>query len=364
MTLRTPSCIICFILVGFPLHAQTTLSEQVQIQQRINGTRYGARANETGPIGGGKGYKKRIDTADKTVRSLDQLINALENAGKGDVIYLPGDVTIDCTVQVYIEELVIRIPSGVTLASNRGQNGSPGALIQSDTFNTKPLIRAAGPDVRVSGLRIRGPDPKRRMRHHRRSFQEDRGHSYYYKFPVSRGIVTTSTGLEVDNCELSGWSHAAIFLKDGKNHRIHHNHIHHNQFNGLGYGITHDTAFSRITHNLFNFNRHSIAGTGRPKSGYEASNNVERGTSLSHCFDMHGGRDREDGTNIAGTRIHVHHNTFLPETTSVKIRGKPQKNARIHHNWFNQRRPKQAVETEGNSTVRDNVFGRSEPVVR
>jgi len=56
-----------------------------------------------------------------------------------------------------------------------------------------------------------------------------------------------------------------------------------------------------IERNWFNHNRHSIAGTGKPGCGYLACHNVEAGTSLSHCFDMHGGRDRKDGTDTAGT---------------------------------------------------------------
>ena len=34
-----------------------------------------------------------------------------------------------------------------------------------------------------------------------------------------------------------------------------------------------------------------------------ARHNIELGVSLSHCFDMHGGRDREDGTDIAGALV-------------------------------------------------------------
>ena len=73
----------------------------------------------------------------------------------------------------------------------------------------------------------------------------------------------------------------------------------------MGYGICHDRSFSLIEYNLFNYNRHSIAGTGRPDSGYEARHNIEIKHSLSHCFDMHGGRDRQDNTNIASEEMEV-----------------------------------------------------------
>ena len=89
-----------------------------------------------------------------------------------------------------------------------------------------------------------------------------------------------------------------------------------------------------IEYNLFNWNRHSIAGTGRPGNSYVARHNVELGVSLSHCFDMHGGRDRGDGTDTAGTLIEIYNNTFRASQTPVVIRGVPEKRCEVHHNWF------------------------------
>ena len=165
----------------------------------------------------------------------------------------------------------------------------------------------------------------------------------------------------MDNCELGGWSHGAIRLNSGDGHHIHHSFIHHNQYNGLGYGISHNTSFSLIEYNQFNNNRHSIAGTGRPGSGYEARHNVEIGSSVSHCFDMHGGRDRRDGTTVAGTRIKVHHNTFRGPKAAVVIRGAPEERADIHNNWFYQRPNGRSVRSDGRTFIRNNAYGPSEP---
>ncbi len=160
------------------------------------------------------------------------------------------------------------------------------------------------------------------------------------------------------------FGHAGICLKTGEGHHIHHNHIHRYQYNGLGYGISHNTASSLIEFNLFDFNRHSIAGTGRPGCSYEARHNVELGTSLSHCFDMHGGRDREDGTDVAGTRILIHHNTFCAATTPVVIRGTPQDACEVFRNWFPQHgEPQHAVRASKNTEVHDNAFGADPPRV-
>jgi len=325
----------------------------------IGGVAYGAKPDERGPIGGGVGYANVVTTGDYTVRDLEALLDALSKAKAGQVVFIPGEVQIDLTTRVYIEQLVLKVQKGVTLASDRGRNGSQGALLTSDVLKTRVMIRAMGPDVRVTGLRIRGPNPKRYLDHHRRAFGPGGGgHAYYYKFPTQDGISTEHDGLEVDNCDLSGFGHAAVCLRRGKGHHIHHNVIHHCQYNGLGYGVSHNTASSLIEYNLFDWNRHSIAGTGRPGCTYVARHNVELGTSLSHCFDMHGGRDRKDGTDIAGTSIEIYNNTFRAPQTPVVIRGVPQEKCDVRHNWFvKHTEPANAVRASAKTNVFNNVYG-------
>ncbi|MSS73595.1 MAG: hypothetical protein EXS64_19210 [Candidatus Latescibacteria bacterium] len=329
----------------------------------IDGALCGAKPDERGPTGGGKGYTGLLPRPSVRVATLDALLDALKTARRGDVVYVDGGAEIDCTERVHIENLVLEIPEGVTLASDRGQGRSQGGMILSDTFQTRPLIRAMGPDIRITGLRVRGPNPKRCLEHHRRSFAEGRGHEYYYKFPLSDGIATEYPGLEVDNCELGGWSCSAISLRAGDRHHIHHNHIHHNQYNGLGYGVSHSQSFSLVEHNLFNYNRHSIAGSGEPGSGYEARHNVEIRHSLSHCFDMHGGRDRKDNTDIAGDYLRVHHNTFRADRAAVVIRGVPEEEADISHNWFYQTPEETSVRSTGRTRIRNNAYGLQQPVL-
>jgi hypothetical protein len=344
----------------------------------IDGEIYGASPDERGPIGGGQGYRNLITRGDIQVRTVDELAAALKTVKSGQTIFIAGDAELDCTDLIFAEDFHIDVPAGVTLAGDRGFRDSPGALIMSDAFATKPLVRVLGPGVRITGLRLRGPDPKRRLEHHRRSFNPARGddkqqHDYYYRLPVSQGIRTDSDNLEVDNCELSGWSHVAVFLSAGSGHRIHHNFIHHNQLNGLGYGISHGygAASSLIECNLFDFNRHSIAGTGAPGNSYEARNNVELGEALSHNFDMHGGRDRKDGTEIAGDLILVHHNTFFgSKVRAVVIRGFPRKEARIDHNWFAHERADEnligpwPLTLESRISLENNAYGLKRPAVR
>jgi hypothetical protein len=330
----------------------------------VDGETYGAQPDDVGPIGGGPGYTRIVTKGDFTAKTLDELLDALGKAKSGQIIFIPGDAVIDCTARVYIEKLVLEIPEGVTLASDRGHEGSPGGLITSDALETKPLFRTTGPDARVTGLRIQGPNSKRYLDHHHRSFAEGRGHEYYYKFPISDGIFTEHDGLEVDNCELTAFSHSAVFLTRGTGHHIHHCTIHHCQYAGLGYGVCHDVASSLIERNRFDANRHSIAGTGRPGCGYEARHNVELGTSLSHCFDMHGGRDRKDGTDIAGTTITIHHNTFRAPETPVVIRGVPDDACKVSRNWFPRHPdPGHAVIGSDRTFVEENAYGADPPKV-
>lgn len=352
-------------LLAVPMLLVTLLHASDPTSVTIDGETYGAEPDEHGPIGGGKGYERIVTQGDLSADSLDALIEALAKAKPGQVVFIPGRAEIDCTARVYIEKLVLEIPEGVTLASDRGHGDSPGALIYSDALATRPLIRIMGPDVRVSGLRVRGPNPKRYLDHHRRSFAEGRGHEYYYKFPTSDGIVTEHAHLEVDNCEISAFSHGGVYLKGGDRHHIHHCYIHHCQYAGLGYGVCHNVASSLIERNRFDANRHSIAGTGRPGCSYEARHNVELGTSLSHCFDMHGGGDRKDGTDIAGTKILVHHNTFRAPQLPVKIRGVPEDTCRVFNNWFPRHDgPNDAVVARAGTHVEKNAYGTHPPELR
>ncbi|HJN18877.1 MAG TPA: right-handed parallel beta-helix repeat-containing protein, partial [Armatimonadota bacterium] len=178
------------------------------------------------------------------------------------------------------------------------------------------------------------------------------------------GIQTEHDGLEVDNCDISGFGLAGVNVLNGTGLSIHHNYIHHCQYQGLGYGVCIDTGTSAIEFNIFDWNRHSIAGTGRSGGGYVARHNVELGVSLSHCFDMHGGRDRGDGTNVAGTSIEISNNTFRAPVAPIVIRGEPEDACQVHHNWFPMHAgPANAVSAEASTIVTDNAYGTEATVI-
>lgn len=353
-------------IVLFSCYGLMSLNAAEKSYIELEGVLYGAKADDRGAIGGGEGYVDIITAGDFTVTNLDDLLEALSVAEPGQIVFIPGDLEIDLTARIYVDKLVIDVPEGVTLASDRGFEGSEGVLFTSDALDTPMMIRATGPNVRISGIRLRGPNPKQYLNHHERAFGPGGlGRYYYNRFPVSRGIVTFFPGLLVDNCEISAFSHAGIWLRRGEGHHIHHNYIHHCQYNGLGYGVAHDVAFSLIEYNLFNRNRHSIAGTGRPGSGYTARHNIEAGYSLSHCFDMHGGVNRDDGTDIAGTYIKIYNNTFWVSRTVIAIRGVPEEACLIYQNWFKKHeREATAIRASENTDIRNNAYGTEHPTVK
>lgn len=285
---------------------------------------YGAESNPTGfPIGGGPGYPLKIrESRMVRVATKGELLAALKKARSGSVIYVDDKSEIDLT-----GERDIVIPKGVTLASGRGQDGSSGGLLfttedkkTSDANKERfSLFITGGPKVRVTGIRLRGPDALSRGR---------------YDYLNSDGIQGMHDRLEVDNCEIWAWSHGGVFVKKGKKVHVHHNFIHHCQRRGLGYCVVIDEAMVLIEANLFDHYRHAIAGTGRSPSGYEARYNISGPNSIGHVFDMHGGRDRKDGTHVAGDVILIHHNTFQSTHQDFIIRGVPTKTCEIHHNWF------------------------------
>jgi len=110
---------------------------------------------------------------------------------------------------------------------------------------------------------------------------------------------------------------------------------------------------------LFNYNRHSIAGSGPADSYYVARYNVEMGESLSHMFDMHGGKDRKDGTNIAGKYIEMYNNTFLAPTNPYTMRGVPTDYQKFYHNIvINPRTSYNFSQFKAeNVEIYDNIFG-------
>lgn len=285
---------------------------------------YGAEANPTGsPIGGGIGYNDIIKPDDPrviaVVRNKAGLINALGRASPGDIVYVDGSANIDMT-----GTFDVRIPTGVTIASNRGENGAPGGRIYQNRMPGDPLVNnrifiTNGPNIRLTGLRIQGPDP------HGRNPPD-----------IRVAVWSYHTNFVVDNCEIYEFGYAGIRIQNtGSNsgQYIHHNHIHTNLHTGTGYGVAIVDSEVLIEANLFDYNRHSIATAGRPNCAYEARYNIIGPNTMSTDFDMH--QDPDD-PNWGGNWVWIHHNTFTnPNVFAFGQRGYPRTGAWVEYNVMN-----------------------------
>jgi hypothetical protein len=300
----------------------------------------------------------RLGDVSYLVDNKKELFRALSKAKTGEIVYVDDSAKIDLS-----NADKISIPSGVILASGGWNEQKKGALLYSYSKEISSLFITAGDNVRITGLRIIGPDYRYRKSELKTLYDEGK----YYSEKTSLGISTIHKNVVVDHCELAGWGYAALKYHGGASDgHVAENYIHHNQRWGLGYGVVIDNAKVLIEKNVFDWNRHAIAGSGTPGTSYEARYNSVRKNSRSHAFDMHGGVDRKDGTDIAGDFISIHNNIFYGESEpAIKIRGKPQKGAFIYNNCFYHKTIRKAMGKtplgkNNNIRIYDNYFGKCE----
>jgi hypothetical protein len=354
-------------------------------------TSYGALSNPAmRPLGGGVGYGQIVPRPATVVRTADELRAALLAAAhaKSSTIYVDDDAEIDLSYcaktprprdcRLLVEPALfesrsrptegctdysIVVPANTTLASGRGRGGSRGARLFSRTFAGCPLFDVKGEGVRITGLRIHGPDS---------STEND---DLIHCGGESTGIGVSGDGplrwaTEIDNDELSSWPAAAVQIAGIQGVRVHHNVI---QFNrrqehnntcgrhnyGLGYGVEIDVGSVTIEANVFDHNRHDIASGGLPGAYYTAIYNLVLDGAVEQSFDVHGGADHHDCTNIAGTAFVIHHNTFLQShKPAVEMRGIPMTGAWIYKNETRDDDEGHAfkqINSHGNFQVEDNA---------
>mgnify|MGYP000563177838 CR=1 FL=1 len=310
---------------------------------------YDAPSEPAVVMGGGEGYSGTVpeSEADVVVSTRGELESALNGASSGDVVYVDPGASID------VPDRELTIPSGVTLASDRGIDGSDGGEIRADeVYGEGPL--QTGDDVRVTGLQISGPITE---------YVE-------YRRPVHSGVTVKGTGCEIDNVEISGFSYGGVKLQEAA--YVHHSHVHTNAMGGLGYGIVcnQEGGDTLIEYNEFNLNRHSVANRGY--AGYEVRYNHFGEDAIAYQVGTH---------RPGATTLQIHHNTFVPTLhlnsgedpeSHISIRGVPDDVADIHHNWFyNPREPDPGrgresiiqphVESFTNLDYRNNHYGTDEP---
>lgn len=348
----------------------------------------GQEVLKEGPIGGGFGYSNIITEveADYFPNNFSELINDLNNASSGDIVYIKESVIIEIPIKVgynNIDELVhsyqsLVIKDGVTLASNRGNGESEGAIIKLKFECLQPNdITTFDNDIiklqdngRITGLRIIGSN--------RSNNQCNVSTLRKYRGVVTNTGINGRNNYEIDNCEIYDWPESAIVIHTmsnysyytpndlvigsfDKNQNIHHNKIYNNN-GSLGYGIQlTNTAEPFIENNIFENNRHSIAGGGisnkttdpcEYNQSYFAKYNLilKKVHDRHPVFDMHAGFENTNCENefYGGDLIIIDNNTFLNDienedtsnnsTTyrgrSIKLRGVPKTKAIIKGNNF------------------------------
>jgi PKD repeat protein len=326
-------------------------TDYIQVSTTQSGECYGAdTCNPTGnPIGGGAGYTDIISQTNPNVKYVvttkDQFLTALRSAKSGEIIFVPNTANIDMS-----GVWSTTIPAGVTLASDRGYNGSAGGRIFDYNTNNPggwgtsiSMLVVNGNNVRITGLRLEGSETSK----------------VYSGYEGTFGIYSGGhTGVEIDNNELSGWGQAAITEWMGNDAGsnttqkaalatpeigsgimyVHHNYIHHCQIEAEGYGVNVVRGSVLIKANLFDYCRHAIAADGGEWEGYEATYNKYLTHAYSHIFDVHGtdlGGNYKDG-GYAGNTYRINHNTILSNTShAIDIRGVPRTLVTITYNDIN-----------------------------
>lgn len=277
-----------------------------------------------------------------TKNDADVVVTQVEDIpsspSSGTTIWFEGSTTLDLGGRNYEYN-----SDNVTLASDRGVDGSEGALIRS-TQRTKRVFELNGDNSRVTSLRLEGPEPE--------SF-DDEG------YPASEGISVNGAYVEIDNCVIRGFTHAAIEV--GKGSYPNWLHIHHcdlvdNHSKDLGYGVTVFHGHPRIRACYFDNNRHSVAGDGAADCGWTTIDCIGGEHHRLHAWDMHG-----DGNGNAGKYVDLRNNILLSTHNwygtsgpsdygqeTLSIRGIPREQCTIKYNAFSNTKPTEPMRDHDN----------------
>jgi hypothetical protein len=184
---------------------------------------------------------------------------------------------------------------------------------------------------------------------------------------------------------LSGTTGSAQFANTA---HIHDNYIHHNQHpnttlckgsHASGYGVeTADGAYALIERNVFDWNRHDVAGDGRKGTGYFLHDNLILGnggihesclgvTIRTHAIDMHAVNDcwpSDHNCGPAGEYMDISYNTVTyVYVEAIHLRGTPtaaggaKVGMEVTHNVFGHLFASDAIdENETGLTQSDNLF--------
>lgn len=249
------------------------------------------------PIGGAPSQNdyRHIPMRGEVIRNLHQLREGIKSGVRE--FYIPSDATIALPAK----HLALHLPAGTMIRSRGGMIH----VANEGNAHVKGAVISTLGDCLLEGVRL--------IKQSHGSNNKDQ----------LIGIQSLKGTLRVRHCEITGWSWAGISVKASQA-IIEHSTIHHNLHRHLGYGIVVQSGGKAIIRwNIFESNRHSIAGAGDIGDTYLAEYNVQLPGGLRHAFDMHGIRG------VAGRKMIVRNNVFAFGGTSwghepsFAVRGKP-----------------------------------------
>jgi hypothetical protein len=293
-----------------------------------------------------------IDPRTKLLSLLPQLNGPppSQPAGPGTVIKIAPGTEIDLTGLNAIE-----VPAQVTIRGDR-RGTSFGPQLSIGPRTDAIIFGVIGDDVRITGLRLQGPNTARKT-----ESGQQLSWAIRVPQPISDGTLPQFARVIVDHNDISDWVAAGVEV-DGPNDdqgscsiekfglqnrtpnaHITHNFIHHNLQQDLGYGVVvSKDGYAQIDSQTFVSNRHAIASDGHPGSSYRAWYNLVLSYGpLQHTldipyhtqdFDMHGVGDNGFG-GTAGDYVDVFDNTFFgTDRPNFEMRGYPCQWDEFHGN--------------------------------
>lgn len=300
--------------------------------------------------------------------------------------------------------------SEILIGSNRSLIASAGCergprsigprIFVTDTRGSKALFDIRGDNVLIAGFRLQGPTDGIAQ-----GDTKERG----LRVNPEDGEIPIRN-IEISNMEIFNWSGAAIAITDNVKPlqrgrlfntnegavSIRNNFIHHNRHgSGYGYGVVvGNGAYALISQNVFNENRHAVAGDSKNENGLDYSGYTVRDNLIlegggvhcpdsgwgavwgaitgwrlhcihTHQIDMHGdGNSWYSSSNwqcgTAGETMIIQRNTILYTGGwftgyAIKIRGNPADKAVIDGNVFKFDSSSNAIAQNGACGWGDNI---------
>ncbi len=350
----------------------------------VSETHLGVYGQTSGSTLVGVSYPARVVIDTGTPSPVASLLGALvDSTNEHQTVELCG-VDLDFTG---IKDIVV--------GSNRSLIASPGCargprsfgprILVTDPRGSSPLFIIQGDNVRFSGFRLEGPT--------RLIGQGGRKEKAIVISPFA--AADPIRNIEISNMEIFHWSGLGVQVYDNVELaergrlfntnegavRIRGNFFHHNRHGaGWGYGVVVSAgAYALVERNVFDENRHAIAGGSRNKdaldySGYTARDNLILAGGGKHCpenillpcwqthqIDMHGDQnewysDSNWQCGTAGETIIIQRNTILYTSgDAIKIRGNPADKAVVDGNVFRHGSRGDAITQNGFCGSGDNI---------